>query len=141
MQIQIMGKKQRLLAESFLFNGLPPEDLAQLAAICVEKRCSKGEDIFYEGYQADGFYMLTAGKLVVVNGQEVTTFEYAGPTMLTVQIGRFSPDASLVEDKPMDWGGTPHIYKAVRLLVIYVGDDPATLELLTKLLGEQIRGG
>ena len=37
------------------------------------------------------------------------------------------------------WIATPHLYGKERVLVLYVGDDPAVLELLSGQLGEPIR--
>jgi hypothetical protein len=38
------------------------------------------------------------------------------------------------------WTGPPHFFRSERVLVLYVGDDPAVLRLLTTLLGPQFAG-
>ena len=38
------------------------------------------------------------------------------------------------------WNGPPHFFRKQRVLVIYVGDDPALLGVLTNLLGAQFAG-
>jgi hypothetical protein len=38
------------------------------------------------------------------------------------------------------WVAAPHFYQAGRILVLYVGDDPAILELLEGALGPQFAG-
>ncbi len=48
-----------------LFSGLPPEDLAQVAAVASLRRFSRNETIFREGDRADGFYVVASGKAKV----------------------------------------------------------------------------
>jgi hypothetical protein len=38
------------------------------------------------------------------------------------------------------WTGPVHFYRADRVIVLYVGSDPATTKLLTELLGPQFAG-
>ena len=40
------------------FTGLPPQDLATIAAITVVKSLEKGEYLFHEGDVASGFYVI-----------------------------------------------------------------------------------
>ena len=54
-----------ILAASPLFHGLPPEQLAAVAAIAVEKRCDRGEIIFSEGDDGAGFYLVADGKVKI----------------------------------------------------------------------------
>jgi CRP/FNR family transcriptional regulator len=54
-----------VLATSPLFDGLPPEQLAAIAAIAVEKRCNRGEIIFAEGDDGTGFYLVADGKVKI----------------------------------------------------------------------------
>jgi CRP/FNR family transcriptional regulator len=48
-----------------LFSGLPPEDLAQVAAVASFRRFGRNETIFREGDRADGFYVVASGKAKV----------------------------------------------------------------------------
>lgn len=41
---------------------------------------------------------------------------------------------------PAQWTGPVHFYRADRVIVLYVGSDPATTKLLTELLGPQFAG-
>jgi hypothetical protein len=41
----------------------------------------------------------------------------------------------------ISWLATPHFYQAERLIVLYVGDDPMVVDLLTALLGPPFAGG
>ncbi|MDR3089807.1 MAG: Crp/Fnr family transcriptional regulator [Desulfobulbaceae bacterium] len=53
------------LAASPLFHGLPPEQLAAVAAIAVEKKFGRGETIFVEGDDGVGFYLVADGKVKI----------------------------------------------------------------------------
>ena len=54
-----------ILAASPLFHGLPPEQLAAVVAIAVEKRYGRGEIIFTEGDDGAGFYLVADGKVKI----------------------------------------------------------------------------
>ena len=41
----------------------------------------------------------------------------------------------------ISWVATPHFFHRERIIVLYLGDDPAVLALLTKALGQQFAGG
>lgn len=51
------------LKTSLLFSGLEDQDLASLAAIAVRRPFVKGEALFTEGEEANGFYLLVEGHL------------------------------------------------------------------------------
>jgi CRP/FNR family transcriptional regulator len=48
-----------------LFEGLPHDQLESLSGIVLEKRCAKGEPIFFEGDRARGFYVVVEGQVKV----------------------------------------------------------------------------
>ena len=54
-----------ILAASPLFHGLPPEQLAAVQAIAVEKNHGRGEAIFSEGAAATGFYLVIDGRVKI----------------------------------------------------------------------------
>ncbi len=54
----------------------------------------------------------------------------------TSQIG---PDGSPKTLK-ITWVAPPHLYRAERLVVLYVGSDPAVQQMLTDLIGPQFAG-
>jgi len=57
--------QKNILAASPLFQGLPPEQLATVAAIAVEKRYGRGEIVFSEGEDGAGFYLVADGKVKI----------------------------------------------------------------------------
>ena len=60
-----MDKKIAILANSLLFNGLPDQQLREMAAISIAKRYRRGESIFFEGDPGIGFYMVASGKVKI----------------------------------------------------------------------------
>ena len=57
--------KKKILAESFLFSGLPETQLGEVAAIALDKTYRRGESIFFEGDEGTGFYMVAQGKVKI----------------------------------------------------------------------------
>lgn len=53
------------LARIPLFEGLPPEQLEDLAMIMTDQAFRKGEIVFSEGEDADGFYVAIEGRIKV----------------------------------------------------------------------------
>jgi CRP/FNR family transcriptional regulator len=48
-----------------LFNGLPAEDLEELAHIAVDQKHAKGRTLFHEGSEASGFYGISLGRVKI----------------------------------------------------------------------------
>ncbi len=48
-----------------LFDGLPTDQLEDLSRILVTKHVSKGENIFSEGEEGNGFYVIVEGKVKI----------------------------------------------------------------------------
>ena len=53
------------LAATALFDGLEPDQIAQLAAIAVTRRLVRGQRIFDEGDTASGLYIVAAGRVKI----------------------------------------------------------------------------
>lgn len=53
------------LRRSQMFAVLSPEDLQEVAEVCVLKSLEKGEMLFREGDKAEGFYVLQSGSISV----------------------------------------------------------------------------
>ena len=59
-----MNKKE-ILSMSLLFEGLLSQHLDELSDIVIEKTYSRGETIFFEGDEGNGFYMVGEGKVKI----------------------------------------------------------------------------
>ena len=57
--------KNEIIKSSLLFEGLPLEQIEALAEIAVIKKFEKGENIFFEGDDGIGFYVVGEGKVKI----------------------------------------------------------------------------
>ncbi|MBJ6727067.1 Crp/Fnr family transcriptional regulator [Geomesophilobacter sediminis] len=56
-------ENSEIIKKALLFSGLSDEHLADVAQIAVRRPFAKGETLFTEGEQAEGFYLLARGAL------------------------------------------------------------------------------
>jgi hypothetical protein len=80
------------------------------------------------------------GRILKVNGADVQVFEYKSVEEMETEAALVSADGSSVSTSMVSWMATPHFFKSGRVLVLYVGDDAAILDLLTDALGGQFAG-
>ncbi|MFT5698069.1 MAG: CRP-like cAMP-binding protein [Desulforhopalus sp.] len=57
--------KKEIIEASILFDGLPTEQIDALAEIAVIKNYGKGENIFFEGDNGIGFYVVGEGRVKI----------------------------------------------------------------------------
>ncbi len=57
--------KLSVIASNRLFQGLPENELSAIDRIAVEKRYGRGETIFFEGDEGNGFYLVMDGRVKV----------------------------------------------------------------------------
>ena len=60
-----MKKARDILIRSQLFGGLPQEHITEIEKIAVDKNYNKGDVIFYDGDEGNGFYLIVAGSVSV----------------------------------------------------------------------------
>jgi CRP-like cAMP-binding protein len=58
-------EKIQVIGSSLLFEGLPQQQIEDIANIAVEKNIGRGETIFFEGDRGIGFYMVGEGKVKI----------------------------------------------------------------------------
>lgn len=58
-------KKEEIIKTTSLFEGLAAEDVEAVSNLIFEKKFGKGETIFFEGDEADGFYIVSSGQIKV----------------------------------------------------------------------------
>ena len=71
---------------------------------------------------------------------DLQLFEYASASAASADAHQIRADGSGTATAIVDWVAPPHFYVKGRVLVIYVGSDPAMLSLLQSLLGPQFAG-
>jgi hypothetical protein len=92
-----------------------------------------GEEIVHE------FFPVPA-RIIQVDGAQVQVFEFPDEAARQSAQETISPDGASIGTSMITWIEPPHFFASGRLIVLYLGSDAATLELLTSLLGEPIAG-
>ena len=59
------SKVRDAVSACLLFDGLPPEQLDHIVGIVMVKAFGRGETIFFEGDEGNGFYMVETGKVKI----------------------------------------------------------------------------
>ena len=75
------------------------------------------------------------GQVITVDGADVQVFEYEDAAAADVEAEQISPDGSSVGTTMITWVAPPHFYKKVRLIVLYVGEDPGVTVALENVVG------
>jgi CRP-like cAMP-binding protein len=108
--------KSPVLRQSPIFSGLNEDELAQLAALAVERRFAPGKSIFWEGDQPDRFYLVAEGRVKILKhsslGKEFV-IAYFGP-------GEMFGEVAVFEKK--SYPGSAQVVAETRVLEIQ-GDD------------------
>ena len=77
------------------------------------------------------------GQALTVNGQRVEVFEWADEASRKAVSRTITPQGQFGATM-IEWVGKPHFWAAGKLIVLYVGDDSAVVDLLTGALGAPI---
>lgn len=116
-------------------HGGPVKDYVSL----IDNLRGQGAAVDPKGDASQTFFA-TSGYMIGVNGRDVQVFEYPDAAAAQTDADKVSPDGSSVGTSMVTWVDKPHFYKKDRIIVLYVGSDTATLDLLAKLLGPQFAG-
>ena len=115
--------------------SIPALDLASL----MEALGAAGGSV-ESGEAVEQPFFTVEGQIIKVNGADVQVFEYETAEAMAVDAAEVSEDGGSIGTSMVNWMSTPHFYKAGRILVLYVGDDQAILDLLEGALGPQFAG-
>jgi len=103
----------KVLSQSELFIGLPPEAPRVVAAACQARRFPKGSVLFEKGDPGDSLYILLSGKVRIYRESlagKLKTLAYFHPPQVFGEM-------SLVEDRPRS--ATAVAEEATEVLVLY----------------------
>jgi len=92
------------------------------------------------GDQLEQAFFAVKGQIIKVNSADVQVFEYETAESMEADAAQVAPDGGSVGTSMVTWMAAPHFYKAGRILVLYVGDDQAILDLLEDTLSPQFAG-
>lgn len=82
-------------------------------------------------------YQISGGNLA--QPADVQVFEYRDSASATADAAQIGPDGNPTTMQIL-WIAPPHFFQAERLIVLYLGEDPAAVDLLTALLGPPFAG-
>lgn len=68
---------------------------------------------------------------------DIQSFEYEDAASAEAEAKRLGPRGAPTEVLHITWLDSPHFFQAGRIIILYVGNDEALLDLLTELLGPQ----
>ncbi len=85
--------------------------------------------------------MSTAARELSVDLHLVLWHEYCTAGVAGDDARRFSEDASTFGGTQLTWSATPHVYVLAQVILIYEGDDPDLLSLLTSVMGAPVAEG
>ena len=84
------------------------------------------------------------GKAITVNGSYVQVFEYEDAAASDTEAAFISPDGFSISNNgqtcAISWVAPPNFFKASNLIVLYVGDNQAVIDVLETVLGPQFAG-
>ena len=75
-----------------------------------------------------------------MNGADLQVFEYENSEAMEKEASQVAPDGGSIGTSMVTWIDAPHFYKAGRIIVLYLGNDKAVLDLLNKVVGPQFAG-
>ena len=76
----------------------------------------------------------------MVGTETIQMYEYADAKAMATDTSKVSPDGGSVGTSMMSWVGPPHFFKKGRILVLYVGNDQKTVDVLASAMGPQFAG-
>jgi hypothetical protein len=88
---------------------------------------------------AHPYFRMPAARYVL-NAESLYAFEYPSASEASREAGRIAPNGASVGATQISWMSDPHFYRAGSVIVLYLGAQASTLDLLRSVLGQQIAG-
>lgn len=81
-----------------------------------------------------------AGQTYIVDDAELQVYQFKDEATAEAAADTISADGGMINDVSVRWAGAPHFYRLGDTIVLYVGDDAATLERLGGAFGTPFAG-
>jgi hypothetical protein len=123
-------------------HGGPVQDQVSL----IDTLRSKNLTVDISGTVSQPFLNPQSGTTVRLSGGALTTpadlqlFEYGSASAASADAKRISSDGSGTATTKISWVAPPHFFLKGRVMVVYVGNDPAVVSLLSGVLRPQFAG-
>lgn len=79
-------------------------------------------------------------QVIKVNGQDLQVFEFDSNASMKAAEETITGNGYIIGTMSIDWISAPYFFSRDRLIVLYVGTDESTLELLTEIMGSAFTG-
>ena len=86
-------------------------------------------------------FFSVGGRFLRVDGQDIQVFEYPDVASRQTESDQISPDGSAVGTTMITWVDRPNFWARGLVIVLYVGQDAAVIEMLSRILGEPLTEG
>jgi hypothetical protein len=106
----------------------------------IEALTAAGDEV-EDGGAVEQIFFSVDGQIIRVDGQDVQVFEYPDAAARQAESELIQPDGSPNPTTMVTWIDTPHFWAKDLLIVLYVGQDEATVGALTAIMGEPLTGG
>jgi hypothetical protein len=107
-------------------------------ASLIDALRARGLNVQTAGEVQQPFFEVS-GTTLKVAGADVQVFEFADAAAAKQAMSAIGPDGN-PPTMIIDWVAPPHFYQAGKIIALYIGDDTAIIEALTKTLGAQAAG-
>ncbi len=114
-------------------------DRSGTISVLVDNLRATGANIQPAGDITQPFFSVK-GLVITVNGSNVQVFEYADANAADAEAALVSSDGSSIGTTMASWVAPPHFYEAEKLIVLYVGESEAIIDILESVLGPQFAG-
>lgn len=94
-----------------------------------------------QGDRAAGTPFSVDAQLADVDAIQIRLYEYGDAASRAAEEATIAMDGWSVNHTPVEWIDDPHFWSKGRVIVLYLGDDPSAIELLTSVLGPEIDTG
>ncbi len=101
---------------------------------------SAGATVSTGGQVPASLFEGASGQSYTVNDAEVQVYEFQDAAAAEPAAGTISADGGMINDVSVRWAGSPHFYRQDNWIVVYIGDDAATLDMLNGSLGQAFAG-
>lgn len=100
----------------------------------------QGANVTFIGEGASWRIFYLNGTHLNISGQSIQVFDYPEKKQADYFINQIDSGGYNIGKGQVYWKGLPHFFRKNNLLVLYVGNNTETLQVLNSVLGEQFAG-
>ena len=103
-------------------------------------RLSAEGAVIEQGDEITQPFFSAKGETATINGDDIQVYEYLSEKTVDEEAATVSSSGSSIGANMVGWIKPPHFYKSGKIIVIYLGSNADTINLLEELLGPQFAG-